>query len=132
MSNETLFTQDDLIFAYTRQEAIRDGVLIDVSDMAHEASFMWPVAVTAAVHELIQRIPECLRGVQDVEGRLWDILWMAHCAANRGGVETMFDLLMDRNENGHRLRRLQLKMVSGPSSPNDPRPCLTIMLPEED
>jgi hypothetical protein len=38
----------DLIYRYTRADALRDGVLIDVSEVAREAGFKWPVALTAA------------------------------------------------------------------------------------
>jgi len=34
-----------VIHTYTRAQAIEDGVLIDVSEMAREAGFRWPVAV---------------------------------------------------------------------------------------
>jgi hypothetical protein len=37
-----------LIHAYTRAEAIRDSVLIDVSATAKEAGLKYPVALTAA------------------------------------------------------------------------------------
>lgn len=38
-----------VIHSYSRAQAIEDGVLVDVSSMAKEAGFIWPVAVTAAV-----------------------------------------------------------------------------------
>jgi hypothetical protein len=41
------FTKDDLIYAYSRKQAIADGVLIDVTNTAHEAGFVVPVAVTS-------------------------------------------------------------------------------------
>lgn len=34
------------IFSYSRKQAIADGVLVDVSEMAREAGFKYPVAVT--------------------------------------------------------------------------------------
>ena len=37
----------DIISTYTRAQAIKDGVLIDVSSTAKEAGFEWPVAITA-------------------------------------------------------------------------------------
>ena len=37
----------DIISTYTRAQAIEDGVLIDVSPIAKEAGFEWPVAMTA-------------------------------------------------------------------------------------
>ena len=37
-----------LIFAYTRKQAIEDGVLIDVTETAKEAGLRFPTAITAA------------------------------------------------------------------------------------
>jgi hypothetical protein len=39
-----MFEDADLIHRYTRADAIRDGVLIDVTQTAREAGFRWPVA----------------------------------------------------------------------------------------
>jgi len=41
----------EITAAYTRDQAIEDGFLVDVSDMAREAGFKWPVAVTRRVWE---------------------------------------------------------------------------------
>ena len=35
---------DEIIYAYTRAQAIEDGVLADVSEVAKEAGFRYPVA----------------------------------------------------------------------------------------
>ena len=86
MSQPSLFTPEDLIFQYTRSQAIEDGVLIDVSEMAREAGFQWPVAVTAGVWALVNDIPPRYRGLQDPDGRLWDVLWMASWAARRAKI----------------------------------------------
>lgn len=68
-----------IISLYTRADAIADGVLVDVSDMAKEAGFRWPVTVTRAVWDDIvtptQRDAE--EEGQSEKGRLWDILWLA-------------------------------------------------------
>ena len=69
--------EDDLfgevIYSYTRKQALEDGVLVDVSELAKEAGFRYPVAVTARVwHEWITP-PEQAIG-QDQKGRLWDLL----------------------------------------------------------
>ena len=61
-----------LIFSYTRQ-AIADGVLVDVSKLAKEAGFRFPVAVTAGVWAECVTVPEGVAG-QDETGRLWDVL----------------------------------------------------------
>jgi len=125
-----MFTQDDLIYAYTRAQAIEDGVLVDVSEMAREAGFKWPVALTAEVWAVIENTPPKLQGFQDVQGRLWDVLWMLKLASRRGGREIHYRLIVDRNENGRRLRYLTLKAVSGPG--DDAEPVITVMLPWQD
>jgi len=42
-----MFENADLIHRYTRADALRDGVLIDVTATAKEAGFKYPVALTA-------------------------------------------------------------------------------------
>jgi hypothetical protein len=74
-----------VIYAYTRAQALADGVLVDVTATAREAGFVWPVALTAALWADIQNIALRLAGVADVAGRLWDVLWMACCAMRRAG-----------------------------------------------
>ena len=74
---DNLFSEADVIHTYTRAQAIEDGVLVDVTEMAEEAGFVWPVAVTAGVWALINSIPPRFQGIQDVEGRLWDTVWSA-------------------------------------------------------
>ncbi len=52
-----------VIHMYTREQAIEDGQLIDVSETpeAKEAGFRIPVCLTAGVHALVQ-VPELLSG----------------------------------------------------------------------
>jgi hypothetical protein len=66
-------TGDVVIFRYSRAEAIRDGVLIDATELAREAGFRYPVALTAAAwHDCVKISPTDL--VHDETGRLWDVL----------------------------------------------------------
>jgi hypothetical protein len=51
--------------------------------LAREAGFKFPLAITAAVWARINAIPESLQCVQDVQGRLWDVIWMASLEARR-------------------------------------------------
>lgn len=127
-----MFTAEDIIYSYTRKDAIDDGVLIDVTETAKEAGFKYPVALTAGVWALIENIPKSYRGMQllqDVEGRLWDVLWMARVAARRNnGSQFLYDLIL---YNGRR-KMAKLEAVCGPAGPFDPSPVITIMLPSED
>src|SRR5262249_6268984 len=77
-----MFEEADLIHRYSRADALRDGVLIDVSATAREAGIRWPVALTRAVRE------RCVGGppgvaCQDEAGRLWDVAWMLACPIRR-------------------------------------------------
>jgi hypothetical protein len=44
-----MFDDAEVIHRHTRADAIRDGVLIDVSATAREAGFLYPMALTAAL-----------------------------------------------------------------------------------
>lgn len=120
-----------LIFSYTRAQAIADGVLVDVSEPAKEAGFVIPVAMTATVWAEYVRVPNGVVG-QNESGRLWDVLTMLRHAIRRGngGSELLFQLLV-RNDNVEQEPPLvALKAVCGPG--DDPSPCVTVMLPDED
>lgn len=125
--NEPLFTQDDLIYTYTRSQAIEDGMLVDVSETAREAGFRWPVALTTDLWNIIEDIPPS-KSHQDVEGRLWDVLWMGYNAAQRhtGNDGCRYRLICHHKRKTY----LDLKMVIGGG--DDGEPCITIMLPDED
>jgi hypothetical protein len=71
-----MFDHADYIHRYTRADALRDGVLIDVSPVAREAGIRYPVALTRAAWERCVTVPP---GVlcQDEAGRLWDVTWSA-------------------------------------------------------
>lgn len=111
----------EMIFGYSRKQAIEDGVLVDVSEMAREAGFTFPVAITEKVwHEYIVNEEEG----QSTEGRLWDTLWMLRMAIRKGGGSTItYSVLY-----GDKI--VKLKAVCGPG--DDFKPVITIMLPNED
>lgn len=135
----------DVLYAYTRAQAIEDGTLIDVTDTAREAGIKFPTALTSAVWADYVSVPEELKGQQDVRGRLWDVVWMLLWAVRSGrltGAIGTFQVIVakpdkgdwKRNETPHegsRTHRLvTLKAVCGPS--DDGSPCITAMYPDED
>lgn len=129
---ESLF--GEVIYAYTRKQAIEDGVLVDVSETAKEAGFKFPVALTRAAYEDCVAWDEAdskRQTHQDVAGRLWDVLWMASLAAKRGGQEIRFQLYrVPRGGRGHMARLVTLKAHCGPG--DNAEPVITIMQPDED
>jgi len=116
----------DAIYVYTREQAINDGVLVDVTEMGKEAGFKVPVAVTCALHEIINTIPKS--SCQDFEGRLWDVLYMGMVAAQNGAdSDTLhYDLILTHGKK----KNITLKMVI--SGGDNGEPVVTIMLPDED
>jgi hypothetical protein len=126
-----MFENAKLIYSYTRADALRDGVLIDVSATAREAGLRWPVALTSAVWERCVTVP---RGVdcQDEAGRLWDVLWLLRCAIGRSddGSEIRFAVHV-RNDNREGTPPLvRLKAVCGPGDQGEP--VVTVMMSDED
>jgi hypothetical protein len=124
----SLFEETDVIHHYTRAEAIRDGLLVDVTAIAKEAGIRYPTALTRAVWDAFVRIPEGVIG-QEEQGRLWDVVWLLRHAAKSSRGDIIFFYLHVRNDN-HRATRHQLKAICGPD--DDGRPCITVLLPTED
>ena len=48
LSDDLTATFGEVVYAYTRAEAIADGVLVDVTELARAAGFRHPVAMTSA------------------------------------------------------------------------------------
>lgn len=128
MSTDTFWTDDDLISVYTRADAIADGALVDVSATACETGFRWPVAVTAGVWGLIANIPTAYSH-EDVDVRLWDVLYLAAWAARRAPGDTdrvQYRLTLHTDD----ATEAELVMQICPG--DDYEPVITIMLPTED
>jgi len=122
----------DLIFSYTRAQAIADGVLVDVTETAKEAGFRIPVALTQSVWAEYVAVPEGVED-QDEKGRLWDVLWMCRYGISRGNrdqAEILFKLHVRNDNREGEPPLVTLKAVCGPD--DDASPCITIMLPDED
>ena len=139
-----------VIHAYTRKQAIADGVLVDLSSttdawvpaMVREAGITIPVAMTTTA------FVDCVSPIdgdglqlapgQDIKGRLWDVLWMFVCAVRSGGQdesEILFRLRVVPNipvgsKRQPRAKLVTLKAVIG--GDDNGAPSITIMYPHED
>ncbi len=130
------FSNEEIIFAYTRADAISDGVLVELSDqMVSEVGVKVKVAVTRAVWDdyLAPSYLDELPG-QSVEGRTWDLLWIFGCAARRSRHASTIQfrvLFVTMKESGSIVTDdVLLKAVCGPGDEGEP--VITIMLPWED
>lgn len=116
----------DVIYSYTREQALQDGVLVDVSQMAKEAGIKYPTAVTAAIWNIISTFPD--GDGQSVEGRLWDTLFLFRIAASKKiGQEVHFKVGYQQEAG---VQETALWGWCGPGDTQDP--VLTIMLESED
>jgi len=127
----------NVIYSYSRREALADGVLVDVSEMATEAGFKFPVAVTQRLHaDVLTPDPRAVG--QDYNGRLWDALHMLHMAIKgalpkktyRHGMAQVTEYQCYFVMKAAQRRLLTLKAVCGPG--DDMEPTITLMLPDED
>jgi hypothetical protein len=138
MRSVPLSDPGDIIHAYTRARALADGVLVAVdAELAREAGFRVPVALTSAVWEGCVTWNEGdseRQTPQDERGRLWDVLTMARHAIRRsggGGGEVTVDLRrVPRDGRTRQARPVQLVCAIGPGDHG--KPVITIMEPHED
>jgi hypothetical protein len=131
-----LFKDMDVISAFSRAQAIAEGVLVDVTEMAKEVGFRCPVAVTSAVWT------DCVKWTdedskrqvyQDQEGRLWDLVHMCLQTARNSKDADLFYFPLYRVPRGGRSMKAhltRLKAVIGPGDNGEP--VVTIQHPQED
>ena len=143
MSGQGFWDDAEIIYVYSRAQAIEDGVLVDVSKQAENMGFRFPVAMTATVWE------DCVAWTDaDQDGyrlehnetiRLENLLQYAYEEIKRHKREDENDVLelhftvcrLPRNPlNGREPLRADLKIHVGPG--DDAEPVLTIMFPDED
>jgi hypothetical protein len=124
-----------LVYRYSRADALRDGVLVDLTEWARDAGFILPVACTAAVwHHYLVPDPS-IRGMgQSEQGRVHDLMLVLRAAvvANACG-----GMVADRMEFGVGLlmpprQHVSVAFVAFCVPGDAGEPVITIMLPEED
>lgn len=125
----------------TRAARLASGALVDVTELAKEAGFTLPVAMTAAAWADCVRWNEedaaRMKMVQDEAGRLWDVLWTLRVAIGNGPTliqkvseSTLIWTLMRVPTDGPRKpMRAKLKGVVGPGDSGEP--VMTIQLTTE-
>lgn len=126
----------ETIYTYTRAQAIDDGELIDVTEIANEAGLKVPVALTREVWDAYVSWDESdtnNQTYQDESGRLWDVVWMLRMASHRykNTSTALYELfVVPRDGRSFRPKKVQLKAVI--SGGDHGEPVITVMLPNED
>lgn len=120
--NESLF--GDVIYSYTRANAIADGVLVDLTEVETvKQHWKHPFACTDTVHNIIADAIEA--GGCDMEGIMHDVSSCAKAEARRVGRRNVILFMVGI---GNRLHELKLHIGPGDTA----APVLTLMLACED
>ena len=128
MNNDPL----NIVYSYTRAQAIADGVQVEVTKTAQEAGIRFPVFITRTAFDVYVTVPPDVTG-QDEAGRLWDVVWMLRFAVlkSQPGQTRLPFALYVRNDN-RRPRLIKLIATCGALDFDDPTPSITVAMPDDD
>ena len=139
-------SQFEIIYTYTTAQAVEDGelILVDTSTSS-EAGIRYPVYLTRSVYDKYVKVPEGMEGLQDEEGRLWDVLLMFAIKAQVTKSAVLFfhficqlPLQAELESNEKRplknelVRDVHLKAICTATDFDNPAPSIFIMKPSED
>jgi hypothetical protein len=122
----------EVIYAYTRKQAIEDGYQIlltgEHAELARDAGWKYPVYLTRGVWDLIEQAVTSKTHCHDLTGVLWNILLMARFGKDIAEDTRTFTVIIT---GCGRNRKQQLYLQVGPTDMDDPAPAITIMLQED-
>ena len=115
--------QDNIIFAYTRQQAIEDGIFVDVSEVARTIGFVIPVALTSSLYyAYIKKQDE-----QETARRLDAFLLTIYNQIQKRKDDNFLKAKVRFDKD----KETEVWTVVEGISPTDPNPAMNIMLPED-
>lgn len=119
------------ISAYTRAQAIDDGVLVDLMQDAMldvcRQHYKFPVACTIAVFEIMQKAVDNPRYCNDYAGILHDMLWMSRRGRKLDESTVLFQVII---QGAARQKYFTFKLQVHPGDQGEP--VITLSLPNED
>lgn len=142
-----MFEGFKVISTYSTKEAVADRTLIKVDSKASkEVGIRFPVYMTRTVWNKYVEVPKGMEQIQDLSGRLWDVLYMFALKARQCSTNSLqFKFISFLPDNGiweeneqheteeNRFNRLvTLKAVITAQDFDDPSPAIFIMKPNED
>lgn len=126
---ETLFSEADLIYSYSRAQAIEDGDLVDLTQTdAMKQHYRYPVAATRAVWDIIERAIKNPKHANSLSGILHDLAHMARVNSRQISETTRVFQMIIRGAGRKSLHTF--KIICGPG--DNMEPVLTILMPDED
>lgn len=121
---------ENVIYSYTRKQAIEDGVLVDLNQIIpiKESGYKYPVVCTSMVWGIIDKAVKNEKYCNDYEGVVWDILHMSrNYMIKRWQSGGIFRVIIT---GAGRKRTYDFKIEC--HGGDEGEPVLAIMLPEED
>jgi len=136
----------EVIYAYTRKDAIEDGILVELDEakledgktgkeLRLEAGVMFPICFTFTLFEKLNPNEADRKCGQSLAGRYWDVLTIfkfeiSALTKKQAKVNQFnFKILVLEGRKGE-LNELEMKVMLG--AEDDGKPALTFMLPDED
>ena len=126
-----MFSDTKIISSYTREQAIEDGILIDVTSIFPQCSELYrcPVAITIGVWGVLEQAVNNPLHCNDLNGLIWDLLYMSIRGVIKriDPTEHLFQVIIT----GAGLNKYHtFRAICGPGDAAEP--VITIMLPGED
>ena len=131
-----MFEDAELIYRYTRKQAIEDGMLVDlmqpgIAELVREAGIKFPVAMTSTAYsECIMPASGVLPQGQDVNGRLWDVLMLLRFGIKKLPPQEDRVFFKVGVWDGAKHVEVKLWALCGPGDEGEP--VITVMLEGED
>ena len=122
----------EIISSYSRADAIRDGVLIDITDIAKRFGFKYPVAITSNLYYTYIDPNGNMNSIREVDNTLiGDVLTtLYYSIKNSKENETnIVTVKMTIEISPNETSEIEFWAHCGPG--DDYRPVITIMLPED-
>lgn len=132
---DSILSEADVVYEYSRAQALEDGELVDVSEVAREAGWRWPVALTRAAWAGCVEVPPGVVG-QDEAGRLWDVVYMAAQASKRAMARDRAPrdrVPVELHVRANNLEELQptVRLIAHVGPGDTPEPVVTIGYPQD-
>lgn len=127
-----MFNSSEIIAAYTRRQAIEDGVLVDVTEAARGLGFRVPVAMTSAAFAKFVRETNVICGMEEPQrlGFFLSMLFVVLIESRHRVGPDVYRWECQEAKDPSTRRTVVAKVVRGPDDDGDE--CLTVMLKDED
>lgn len=117
--------QDNIIYTYTRQQAIEDGVFVDVSEVARTIGFVIPVVITSSIYYAYIKKDDEQETARRLDAFLLIMYKQIQEQKNKVDNFLKAKVCFDKD------KETEVWAVVEGISPVDPRPAMNIMLPED-